>query len=199
MTSSISRGTFARPSIPTLARKVAGEKFAFKRLPAPTVEGIVAAIDRDVLAANWEQQLAHQLPELPPVDGFLDELRDAIAWWLEPALVAPGLQPVPTSSGDAIPRVLFPSRRWNEQASSLDVIRYAARNRLLAIFSYKGAQRVVEPYSIRRPATGRVLLHAWEMTKNGARTNGHRSYELAEISSASAATTTFTPRWLVEL
>jgi predicted nucleotidyltransferase component of viral defense system len=182
-----------------LARSVAQQKFAFKKLPPPTVDGIIAGIDRDVLAANWEQQLAHQVPSLPAVDGFLDELRESIAWWLEPALAAPALPPVPASKGDAVPRVFFPSRRWNERGSSLDVIRYAARNRLLVAFTYKGAQRLVEPYSIRRPATGSVLLHAWEVTKNGVSTNDHRSYDLAGIVAATADRKTFTPRWIVEL
>lgn len=183
----------------TVARRVVVEKFAFKKLPPPTVDGILGAIDRDSLAVNWEQQLAHQLPNLPPIDGFVDELREAIAWWLEPGLAAPALQPMPAAKGTAEPRMFFPARRWNDRTSSLDAVRYAARNRVLVEFTYKGAVRVVEPYSIRHPATGSVLLHAWEVTKNGAPTNAHRSYELAGISGASATSTSFAARWIVEL
>ena len=164
---------FRETSDPDLARSVAQQKFAFKKLPPPTVDGIIAGIDRDVLAANWEQQLVHQVPSLPSVDSFLDELRESIARWLEPASAAPALPPIPASIGDAVPRVFFPSRRWNERAAALDVIRYAARNRLLVAFTYRGAPRVVEPYSIRQPATGSMLLHAWEVTKNGAATTAH--------------------------
>lgn len=144
-------------------------------------------------------RLPSTLPNLPPVDGFVDELREAIAWWLEPVLAAPALQPMPAAKGTAEPRVFFPTRRWNDRASSLDAVRYAARNRVLVEFHYKGAVRVVEPYSIRHPATGSVLLHAWEVTKNGAPTNAHRSYELAGISDVSATSTSFAARWIVEL
>ena len=64
---------------PQRTKSIAIKKFHFKDLKTPSVEYIIDAIDYDVLRTNWEQQLAHQINKLPPVDMFIEELQDAIA------------------------------------------------------------------------------------------------------------------------
>ena len=60
---------------PQRAREILAKKFEFKTLPTPSVDGILARIDDDSLRVNWDQQLAHQLPALPPIERFLTDLR----------------------------------------------------------------------------------------------------------------------------
>lgn len=181
------------------ARQVAEKKFAFKGLANPTVDDVVEAIDEDLLKANWDHQLAHQLPILAPVETFTADLRDAIAWWLEPAVAKPALPSMPQATGSRPSRPLFPTYSWRSAPSNLEQIRYAARNRLCALVTYNGVQRLVEPYSIRHPATGNQLLHVHEVQKNGRPSNKHKAFVTSKITSASVSNIPFSPRWFVEL
>jgi len=182
------------------ARSVAEKKFAFKNLPTPPrVDDVVGAVDSGVLAANWAQQLAHQLPILAPVATFTADLRDAIAWWLEPAVAKPVLPTMPQATGRAAARPLFPRYGWRTDPSHLEQIRFAARNRLCAEVTYDGVRRLVEPYSLRYPDTGSELLHVWEVEKNGRRSEQHKSFITSKITRASVSRTPFVPRWAIEL
>ena len=184
---------------PQLARDIAAEKFHFKGLQEPSVDYILDSIDNDVLRTNWENQLSHQINELPPVDTFISELRDAVAWWLEPDIAEQVLQPITPATGENVPRLLFPRINWQTGLTAMDQIRYAARNRLCALISYHGSTRLVEPYSLRFPPTGNIILHVWELQKNGMPSNGHKSFKTHEINSASISKQTFIPKWMIEL
>lgn len=181
------------------AREIAERKFAFKGLPAPRVDEVLGAIDEGLIEANWQQQLAHQLPVLAPVETFMADLRDAIAWWLEPPLAEPALATMPQATGQLAPRPLFPEYTWRATPLPLEAIRYAARNRLCALVTYGGARRLVEPYSLRYPSTGNEILHVWEVQKNGSSSHEHKSFITSRIVEASVSSTPFTPRWAVEL
>lgn len=183
------------------ARECAEAKFAFKGIGSPSVELILGRLDHDVVKANWEQQLAHQLPQLPSVEGFLDELRDALRWWLEPAMASPPPEPVRGRPGETlIPRVYFPSYlSFGAEAHHLETVRFAARNRLCVRIRYHGHERLVEPYSLRRPKTGNQLLYVHERTKDGFPVDGIRAYKVADIGGVETSNIPFTARWLVEL
>jgi len=59
-----------RPKINAkLIAEVAKAKFEFKELEIPSIDYIMKSIDTDVLKANWNNQLAHQINNLPPVDS----------------------------------------------------------------------------------------------------------------------------------
>ncbi|RLB59244.1 MAG: hypothetical protein DRI90_15650 [Deltaproteobacteria bacterium] len=180
-------------------REVATKKFEFKGLPPPAVDGIVGAIDEGLLEANWEHQLAHQLPVLAPVEAFVEDIRDAISWWLEPESARPPLAPNPNATGPVVAAPRFPTSASPAQASPLEQIRYAARNRLCALVTYRGAQRLVEPYSLRHPSTGNRILHVWEVEKNGRPSRSHKSFITSRITAAAISNRPFRPRWAVEL
>ena len=80
----------------------------------------------------------------------------------------------------------------------MERIRHAARNRQAAIVTYHGSKRLVEPYSLRYPATGNELLHVWEIEKDGRPVNAPRSYKTDEIDSATVTTIDFRPRYAIE-
>jgi len=180
-------------------KHIAGKKFRYKKLDSPSVKQIIGAIDSGVLKANWDHQLAHQINILPPSDTYIDDLGDAIAWWMEPDKAKPKLQPMPEAVGESIPRTLFPSVNWQTGPTALDQVRYAARNKLCANISYHGSMRLVEPYSLRYPSKGNEMLHVWELETDGTPSNMYTCFKTHEIDSASISNRTFIPKWAVEL
>ena len=174
-------------------------KFEFKKLEEPSVEYIIKSIDFEILKANWDNQLAHQITDLPPVDSYIDDLENSIAWWLEPALADRQLSSMPQATGKLVERKMFPDIIPGVAPSALDNIRRAARNRFLVFVSYKGSERLVEPYSLRYPATGNEILHVWEVKKNGMISNQHKSFVTNRLTYLSTSDQTFTPKWEVEL
>lgn len=197
------------------ASEILEKKFAYKELPKPSVQGVIGRVDIDTLRANWTSQLGHQLPVLPPVEGFFEELKDSIAWWLEPALAAKPLGHVSEKPDEKpAPRQLFPSRAQrvgrgervgripyevNYRHGAMESIRYAARNRLCARVVYNGVPRIVEPYSLRYPKTGNTLLYVFEQERGSSRSMSIKAFKVDKIESASVTDQPFSPRYVVEL
>jgi predicted DNA-binding transcriptional regulator YafY len=76
----------------------------------------------------------------------------------------------------------------------LEIIRFAASNRLCVNLAYQGSTRLIEPYSFRRTHDGHLLLHAVRHSSGDA-----RSYRVDRIQGAEASNVGFTPRYVVEL
>ena len=192
---------------PARASNVLRRKFAFKELPEPDVEMIIQRVDEDVLRGNWDHQLVHQIPVLPPVEAFLEELADAIAWWLEPSEAAMPLPQVSNTADETpVSRQHFPesarrhtSRLMAGSEGAMNRIRYAARNRLCAQVAYHGVQRLVEPYSLRHAKTGNTLLYVYERQRGLSVGGGIKAFKVHEIESAKVSEMPFTPRYSVEL
>ncbi len=185
---------------PQNAKNIVSAKFEFKKLPEPTVKQIMSAIDQEVLRANWKHQLAHQISNLPPIESFLNDLEDAVAWWLEPEIAKPNLTPMPQVGGEIVPRKFFPTIGHRTGSSmAMEQIRRAAHNRQCVLISYHNHKRLVEPYSLRYPSTGNEILHVHEIEKDGISIDAHRQYKTHEIDSASISNRTFIPKWAVEL
>jgi predicted nucleotidyltransferase component of viral defense system len=196
----------------TRAARLAYQKFEYKGLRAPTVSLILGRIESATLRADWEQQLRHQVPHLPPVEGFLADLPGALAWWLDPEHAPADLAPISAATNETrVRREYFPSVLTTAPqplrvrsplpttGESLEQIRFAARNRLCAEILYHGATRVIEPYSLRLPRTGNSLLYGFELSRNGQSSNQIKAYRVAEIQTAGITETPFSPRYLVEL
>lgn len=75
----------------------------------------------------------------------------------------------------------------------LEAVRFAATNHLLVKLTYKGSQRLIEPYSLRRTRSNRLMLHAERSDGSG-----HRSYGVDEIQALEVTTTPFRPRFPIE-
>jgi len=191
------------------ALQILGEKFAFKNIPKPNVDLILSQVDAETLRSNWDHQLAHQLPMIPPAQTFFEELREALIWWMEPVKASPVIEAVKLEPDERlIPREHFPSRvapAFERRAtsvtegSSIDRIRFAARNRLLVEVTYDRVIRVVEPYSIRIKGTGNRLLYIWEVTRGPKVTGQIKAYKINKIQSARVLQQSFTPRYAIEL
>jgi len=181
----------ARPAAAVLL-DVLRQKCQFKGLEVPQWEQLSPR--RGELSGPWESMLGHQLPSLPPLDAFWEILPAFFAWLAggeapaEPAAFA-------VSPGESVIR----DRRLRLPVSgtaqtALEVIRFAAANRLCVDLGYKGSTRRIEPYSLRRTSEGNIILHAVNVAKQA-----HRSYRIDRIQSARVTDDTFAPRYEIEL
>ena len=142
--------------------------------------------------------LEHQLPALLPVATFWDALPEIFAW-LAGAVPSPSrrcrLAPMTRLIRDRI--IDFPAGGRGQ--SFIEMIRFAAANRLLVEIDYRDKQgnrsmRAIEAYSLRRSQAGDVLLMA-ARADNGQ----PRSYLVDNILGARPTQTPFSPRYPIEL
>jgi hypothetical protein len=200
------------------ARFGLGEKFKFKSLEKPTVDLIFDHIDFEQLKTNWQDQLAHQVQVLPSVESFYNDLKPALSWWIDANFVEHVLPTISANQAEAaLPRDHFPAARIRPQKQigigramnavplggrnreSLDHIRYAARSRLCVEIEYHGVRRLVEPYSLRCPSTGNLLLYVYELNGGGSPGGDIKAFNVSEIADVRITQHTFTPRYIVEL
>ncbi len=197
------------------ARELTARKFAYKGLQRPTPESVGSAIDWDVVAADWEQSMKHQLPVLPPVEEMRTALGEVLRWMLEPEQRPAVLAAIPGKAGEsrvqAIPFAARPvgiGRRVGAAGvpvegevygSTMNRVRFAARNRLLARVLYGGVSRLVEPYSLRLPKTGNLLLYVYEVQRGFGAGGGIKAFKVVELGEVTITSQPFRPRFAVEL
>jgi predicted nucleotidyltransferase component of viral defense system len=173
-------------------------KCDFKGIAVPNSESIANSPMRAELESEWENMLAHQLPQLPPLALFSDELPHVFSWLT--GVLAPAVLPsIPYEvSEDAAWRPPAMVHSWGDYSWGgtvpLETIRFAAANHLCVDLLYQGSRRPIEPYSLRRTKDGNIVLHAVRHDSGE-----HRSYRLDRIEGASATQIPFTPRYAVEL
>jgi len=170
-------------------------KCAYVGIPVPNSDTIKTSPFRDELEQEWENMLGHQLPHLPNVTQFWEEL-DTVFDWLggEPVLA---LDRAPTRTG--IDPMWQPPRAmtaWRYRVP-LELIRFAGANRLKVEIDYRPVEgrrsaRVVEPYSFRMTQDGDLLLYV--VNDRGQL----RSYRVDRIAGVRILDESFTPRYLVE-
>lgn len=198
---------------PKIARIGLQKKFDFKSLPNPTVDLILSSIDFPQLEASWKDQLEHQLEVLPPAKSIYDDLKSALAWWIDEHPIEPLLTSISNDAAETrLPRMQFPESATNSSnelgigrqanisfSQNLEQIRYAGRNRLCVEIEYHGYKRLVEPYSLRQPKTNNILLYAYELERGASPTNKIKAYKLNEIATVLVKQKPFRPRFIVEL
>jgi predicted nucleotidyltransferase component of viral defense system len=171
------------------------EKCQFKGINVPTLEILANQPERADLEADWEHMLAHQLPVLPPFQQFWNELSDVFDW-LHQTKEKEVLASVPKYGSDAIDEAWRPpamSQAWHADVP-LEIIRFAAANRLCVDLMYNNEHRLIEPYSLRRTREGNILLHAVRHEDGQP-----RSYRVDRIQGATAENISFSPRYAIEL
>lgn len=185
------RNEDARPA-PSVLLDVLRQKCDFKGISVPKAEDLDPF--RADLEAAWDSMLRHQLPALPPLDSFWDALPEFFDW------LESGRAPrIPASYTAAPGETILRERTLRMPVaprlqSHLEVIRFAAANRLCVDLDYQGRTRRIEPYSLRRTKDSNVILHAWDTNKNA-----HRSYRVDRMRGAQITDQVFTPRYAIEL
>lgn len=177
----------------TVVMNTLREKCAFKNIQVPNKGSLMRPDAREKLLAEWEDMLAHQLPVLPPFEQFWNELPQVLDWLHEvtekPTLGGMQIREAIDASWQPPAMVQF----WRT-AVPLESIRFAAANRLCVNLHYQNSWRLIEPYSLRRSSEGSLLLYA---TKH--ETGEARSYRVDRIQGVEVSTTSFVPRYAVEL
>jgi predicted nucleotidyltransferase component of viral defense system len=176
-----------------LLRELFQDKCRVKSLEPPSLAQIVELVaSSEELRADWQNMLAYQLRELPPLEGMVERLRDLLRW-VEGVEVLPhrGLAVAPVREGTPITAGVL---EFTGRGGALQQLGFAGANRLLVTFSYHGKTRTLEPYSLRRPATGNLLLHGWELESSQM-----KAFKVDEIRNLSITGTAFSPRYVVEL
>jgi predicted nucleotidyltransferase component of viral defense system len=169
-------------------------KCAFKGISVPTVESLERKPERAELETEWENMLGHQVPVLPPFEQFWQELPEIFEWLYR--AIEKVVPPAISSMGQVIDTTWQPPAMATAWRTSipLEIIRYAAANRLCVNLVYQGSRRLIEPYSLRRTRDGNLLLYAVKH-----QTGENRSYRVDRIQGAEVTKTPFTPRYAVEL
>ncbi len=181
----------ALPS-PSALFDVLRQKCEFKGINVPVLSDLEQ--HRSELQNLWQSMLAHQLPTLPPYENFWEELPAFFEW------LSGGAAPVipagyAVAAGEVVLRARDMRLPVSAQAQSMvEIIRFAAGNRLLAELDYQGSAHRIEPYSLRRTQDGNIVLHAWNTDKNE-----HRSYRLDRMQGVRATNRSFAPRYAIEL
>ena len=177
---------------PDAIRSALVAKCAAKGIAVPTAADFAESPLLAGLESEWGNMLGHQLPALPPLGPFLDELPLLFAWLDgEVEEVAAG----------AIAYARDEDESWSPPPTvatwragvPLETVRFAAANHLLVELDYDGGTRLIEPYSLRRTRAGNLILHA-ERADGG----GHRSYRVEKIRGLRTTTTPFRPRFPIE-
>lgn len=170
------------------------QKCSFKSIAVPTMEDFDNHPGRGELEVDWESMLKHQLPSLPPFEQFWQEL-PTVFEWLHGALekVERPAFPAISPEVDETWRPPAMAEPWHSSVP-LEIIRFAAANRLCVDLAYQGTRRAIEPYSLRRTRDGHLVLYA---TKH--ETGEARSYRVDRIQGAQVTQIPFTPRYMIEL
>ncbi len=189
------RNVEARPE-PQHFLEVLRAKCDFKGIGLPRIVDLEP--HRADLEAGWVHMLDHQLPALLPVAAFWDALPEIFAW-LEGAVV-PVLAPMALGAANTVIRERVISLPIGGPGQNhIDMIRFAAANRLLVEIDYRDKQgnrstRLIEAYSLRRSQAGDVLLMAVR-----AEDGEPRSYLVQSILGVRPTQTVFSPRYPIEL
>jgi predicted nucleotidyltransferase component of viral defense system/DNA-directed RNA polymerase subunit RPC12/RpoP len=186
---------FRRPDLrmhPEAIRSALVEKCAAKDIEVPTAGDFFESPFLAELESEWGNMLGHQLPALPPLAPFLEELPILFAWLAGDMEETPASPAAYAEDEDA---------SWSPPPSvstwrigvPLETVRFAAANHLLVELAYDGRTRLIEPYSLRRTREGNLVLHA-----ERADGSGHRSYRIERIEGLRATTIPFRPRLPIE-
>ena len=169
-------------------------KCEFKGISLPTMETLDNTPERVELEAEWENMLVHQLPVLPAFELFWQELPEVFEW-LYCAVEKPELSALAARGVEIDETWHAPvmAQAWHTEAP-LEIIRFAAANRLCVDLKYNRTHRLIEPYSLRRTKDGNILLCAIKHN-----TREERTYRVDRIQGAEATKDSFTPRYAIEL
>ncbi len=171
-------------------------KCEFKGIDIPSMADLEP--HRADLEAGWSHMLEHQLPTMLPVASFWDSLPEIFSWLQGTLVQAPAA--IPVGAGNTLIRerlVDLPTGRHGQNI--VDIIRFAAANRILVEIDYRDRQDnrsilTIEAYSLRRSEAGDVILKA-----ASAESGQLRSYFVTCILGAEVTQTPFTPRHAIDL
>jgi predicted nucleotidyltransferase component of viral defense system len=178
-------------------RSVLIEKCRSKGVSVPTFAALEKSSTRIELHSEWANMLAHQLPNLPPIESFWSEL-DSFFVWLEGGQTPPVLLSIAIGkdedAGWAPPPTVY---AWG-QGVPMEPVRFAGTNRLCIEIRYRKesgevTDRMVEPYALRRTLDRKIILHAVDIDDKALCT-----FRVDRILNLKVTTRPFNPRYEIE-
>lgn len=177
---------------PKLVLSILDKKCQFKNMGIPTFEDIEQHEKLDELEPQWEHMLAHQLPALPPIESFWQDLEPFFDW-LHGHLEVEEIEQLPIGKE----RIFQAGRysRLGDSPGTLNKIQFAAANRVCITLTYSGKDRTVEPISFRTAvATGNRLFYGYERE-----TSQVKAYNIFKIEGVAVTNIPYTERYPVEI
>lgn len=173
-----------------LVNSVLAKKCQFKNISVPTYESIENHEKLNELEPQWEHMLAHQLPSLPPMSAFWDDLQPFFDW-LNGTLEVQQLVQSDVISGTTFQ---VDSHHYAQTDSLVHKIQFAAANRVCVKLRYSGKDRIIEPLSFRIASTGKKLFYGFE------RETGHvKAYEINKIEFVEVTNLQYVEKYPVEI
>jgi len=173
-------------------REVLHEKCAAKGVDVPTASTFADSPRITELESQWDNMLGHQLPVLPPLQVFLDELPNLLGW-IEGTVEFPVLEAMAFAADEDESWSPPPTVATWQFGVPLETVRFAAANHLCVDLTYNNYNRLIEPYSLRLTQAGNLVLHAIRVDNRE-----HRSYRVDKIQALRATTQPFRPVYAVE-
>lgn len=175
------------------------QKCAHRNLPTPTIQDIEASPRFIELESEWGNMLGHQIPILPPLDVYWEELASFFEWLDGRTLdELPSVEELETSDVSwQQPDFIALPAAWGTSAP-IETIRFAGANRLRILLHYRPAKgypgvREAEPYSFRRSQAGHLLFYARNIQRRRI-----SAYRFDRIIDVQVTKTPFVPIWRVE-
>jgi len=169
---------------PGLISEVLKSKCEAKGVAIPSIERLESDACQGELRREWASMLGHQLGQLPDFEDFFGEIKNLFNWLRGVQLSDDELLPIESKEEWSPPPI-----EWLPgEDEKLEPVRFAAVNRLCLDLGYKGSNRMIEPYSLRRTRAGRILLFAIRTD-----TRALRSYRIDRIQSVKVTHEAFIP------
>lgn len=190
---------FRRPEsmeLATQVRDVLMKKCAFKKISFPVFSDLEHY--ENSCSAGWKDQLAHQLPALPPFDAFWKELQNFFAWLESPEKIVNHQKSIPFGVGEVSLISIWRKGAGIPQKNMLDLIRFSAVNRLCVELDYRKENGIrktylIEPYSLRVTADNNLILYGVKLPDEEI-----RGFRTDRILGVHITENTFTPRYMVD-
>ncbi|MBY0314741.1 MAG: nucleotidyl transferase AbiEii/AbiGii toxin family protein [Bdellovibrionales bacterium] len=177
---------------PQLVFNVLKKKCAFKNIDVPTFAFIEKHEKLQELEGQWVNMLAHQLPNLPPLESFWKDIEPFFEW-LYGSLQEEKLVSASKRVDEQVFQLGRVANAYNID-SVLQRIQFAAANRVCVKLKYSGKERTVEPLSFRRAQNGNRLFYGFEREADHA-----KAYSLSKIEGVQVTNLPYSEKYPVEI
>jgi len=175
---------------PQLVYNTLIKKCEFKKIDVPTYDSVNDHEKIDELEPQWSNMLAHQLPSLPPLESFWEDLAPFFDWLHgslnEERLVAQKMEEeTPLSFG----RISYGCIDGH-----IHKIQFSAASRVCIKMMYHNKNRTIEPISFRRARNGNRIFYGFERESEKI-----KAFSISEIHSVEITSLPYHEKYPVEI
>ncbi|HXH32258.1 MAG TPA: nucleotidyl transferase AbiEii/AbiGii toxin family protein [Bacteriovoracaceae bacterium] len=175
---------------PQLVYNTLLKKCEFKQIEVPTFLSVSEHEKIEELEPQWANMLEHQLPHLPPLESFWEDISPFFEW-LYGALDEKNM--VTTIKPGETP-LRFGRISFGHIEPFLHKIQFSAASRVCVRMVYSGKERTIEPISFRTSNTGNRLFYGFEREANHV-----KAFAISEIQSLEISNLPYHEKYPVEI